>query len=71
MYINNQEKLLARSMALDVFATAYHTAEDKGTFLIGLVCALVDDIGIEQAVHIFAAGLSFDRQETKGNNSTH
>ena len=62
---NNQEQLIDRAMALDVFVTAYHKADDSGTFLIGVVCALVDKLGVEETVHIFAAGLAFDKCESQ------
>ncbi len=60
----DKDQQINRAMALDVFATAYHKADDIGVFLIGVVCALVDAVGVEQSVSIFAAGLAFDRQES-------
>ena len=61
---DNEEQLIERAVALDLFATAYHLANDSGTFLIGLVCVLVDEIGIEKTATVIAASLAFDKQET-------
>ena len=57
------QKGINRAIALDLFTSAYHSAADSGCFLIGLICALADEVGVDITMQLIGKAIAFDKQE--------